>query len=204
MISPPKLQLPFPEKSLSQLISKRYHYRFPEIYQGQKSAQGILHLRNPNLGPNSAKRILDARILDPSSWVEFLDSVFSSKRGPLKNSPSRNSPPKIHPSKFNPEIGQKIHIAPLQGHLCENVFLNVLGNFFSNNGNCASTKVSCHGTTSTKIEDTLAVAQKIGPRFGSFVVSVSVKGSQIPCPSPHHKNAEWTTKESKTPIWAQC
>ena len=79
---------------------------FEPLFQGQISAQGILHLRNPNLGPNSGKRILDARILDPNSWVEFLDSVFSSKRGPLKNSPSRNSPPKIHVSKFS----EKAHI----------------------------------------------------------------------------------------------
>ena len=77
------------------------------LIQGQESAQGILRPRNPNLGPNSVKRILDARILDPNSWVEFFDSVFSSKRGPLKNSRSRNSPPKIHLPKFNPEIGPK-------------------------------------------------------------------------------------------------
>ena len=51
--------------------------------QGRISAQGILHLRNPNLGPNSGKQFLGARILDPNSWVEFFDSVFSSKRGPL-------------------------------------------------------------------------------------------------------------------------
>ena len=49
--------------------------------QGQISAQGILHLRNPNLGPNSAKRILDARISDPNSWVEFFGPIFSRKRG---------------------------------------------------------------------------------------------------------------------------
>ena len=79
-----------------------------EFCPGQKSAQGLLCLRNrPNSGPNSVKRILDARISDPNSWVEFFDSVFSSERGPLKNSPSRNSPPKIHLPKFNPEIGPK-------------------------------------------------------------------------------------------------
>ena len=77
------------------------------IIQGQIYAQGILHLRNPNLGPNSAKRILDARISDPNSWIEFFGPFFSRKRGPLKNSPSRNSPPKIHLPKFNPEIGPK-------------------------------------------------------------------------------------------------
>ena len=31
--------------------------------QGRKSAQGILRLENPNMGPNSGKRFLDARIL---------------------------------------------------------------------------------------------------------------------------------------------
>ena len=77
------------------------------MYQGQISAQGILHLRNPNLGLNSGKRILGARILDPNSRVEFFEPVFSSKRGPQKNSPSSNSPFKIHLPKFNPEIGPK-------------------------------------------------------------------------------------------------
>ena len=48
----------------------------------------------------------------PNSWVEFYDSVFSSKRGPLKNSPLRNSPPKIRFPKYNPEIG---HHRVLQG-----------------------------------------------------------------------------------------
>ena len=65
--------------------------------QGQISAQGILHLRNPNLGPNSAKRILDARIfLARILGSNFFGPIFSRKRGHLKNSPSRNSPPKIH------------------------------------------------------------------------------------------------------------
>ena len=50
--------------------------------QRRKSAQGILRLWNPNLGPNSGKRILDARILDPNSWVKFFDSVFPAKEAP--------------------------------------------------------------------------------------------------------------------------
>ena len=88
--------------------SKLYAAMFLRVNcEGQISAQGILHLRNPNLDPNSGKRILGARILDPNSWVEFFESVFSSKRGPQKNSPSRNSPLKIHLPKFNPEIGPK-------------------------------------------------------------------------------------------------
>ena len=91
-----------PDSTTSRAIIVRY-----PIYQGQISAQGILHLRNPNLGPNSAKRILDARISDPNSWVEFFGPIFSRKRGPLKNSPSRNAPPKIHLPKFNPETGPK-------------------------------------------------------------------------------------------------
>ena len=86
--------------------------------QRQKSAQGILRLRNPNLGPNSGKRILDARILDPNSRVEFFDSVFSSKRGPLKNSPSRNSPPEIHIEKFTPEFGPKNSHCTSTGPFC--------------------------------------------------------------------------------------
>ena len=67
------------------------------------------------IGSNSGKRILDARILDPNSRVEFFDSVFSSKCGPQKNSPSRNSPPKIHLPKFNPEIGPKNSHCPSAG-----------------------------------------------------------------------------------------
>ena len=86
--------------------------------QRQKSAEGILRLRNPNLGPNSGKRILDSRILDPNSRVEFFDSVFPSKRGPLKNSPSRNSPPKIHIEKFTPEFGLKISHCTSAGPFC--------------------------------------------------------------------------------------
>ena len=35
-----------------------------------------------NLGPNSVKQILDARILDPNSWVELFDSVFPAKEAP--------------------------------------------------------------------------------------------------------------------------
>ena len=85
---------------------------------GQTSAQGILHLRNPNLGPNSGKRVLDARILEPNSWVEFFDSAFFQQKRPpekftLQKFTSQNSPSKIQPRKS----GQKIHIAPLQGHL---------------------------------------------------------------------------------------
>ena len=60
---------------------------FPKC-QGQIYAQGILHLRNPNLGPNSAKRILDARISDPNSWVEFFGPIFPG----FQNSPSKIQP----------------------------------------------------------------------------------------------------------------
>ena len=64
--------------------------------QGQVSAEGILHLVNPNVGPNSGMRIFEPRILGPNSGVEFIGPMFSNKKSPLKNSPSRNSPPKIH------------------------------------------------------------------------------------------------------------
>ena len=77
-----------------------------QIYQGQVSAQGILHLVNPNLGSNSG-----IRILSPEFGVEFLGRIFwsyvSNKKGPLKNSPPRNSLPKIHIKKFTPESGLK-------------------------------------------------------------------------------------------------
>ena len=89
------------------------------FFQGQISAQGILRLWNPNLGPNSGKRILDARISDPNSWVEFFGPIFSRKRGPLENSPSRNSPPKIHLPKFNPENWAKKFTL----HLCRAIWL---------------------------------------------------------------------------------
>ena len=53
--------------------------KIPSTFQGQISAQGILQLQNPNLGPSSGKQILDARTLDPNSWVDFFDPVFPSK-----------------------------------------------------------------------------------------------------------------------------
>ena len=70
----------FPKKdaiSETKLQNKdaNFEMKFPKNYQGQTPAQGILRLRNPNLGPNSVKRILDARIVDSNSWVEFFDSV---------------------------------------------------------------------------------------------------------------------------------
>ena len=98
-----------------------------EFWGGPKHVQftdeflhGILHLRNSNIGPNSGKQILDARILDPNSWVDFFNSVFFQQRGPQKNSPSRNSPPKIHLPKFKPEIGGKIFTL----HLCRPIWLS--------------------------------------------------------------------------------
>ena len=76
----------------------------------------ILHLRSPNLGPNSGKlKYFDARTLDTNSWVGFSDSVvFQEKRPPekitLERCTSQNSPQKS---------GQKTHIGPLQGHLAD-------------------------------------------------------------------------------------
>ena len=68
----------------------------PEIWAVGISAQGILHLRDPNLGPNSAKQNWTPEFVDPNSWVEFFHPLFSSKRAPPpRNSPSRNSLPKI-------------------------------------------------------------------------------------------------------------
>ena len=52
-------------------------WRPSPYYQGQKSAQGILRLRNPNSGPNSVKQILDARM--PAGHPPL--SSFSSFHG---------------------------------------------------------------------------------------------------------------------------
>ena len=68
--------------------------RYPIIIstkdQGQVSAEGILHLVNPNLGSNSGIRIFEPRILGPNSGVEFFGPMFSNKA-------AQNSHPKIHP-----------------------------------------------------------------------------------------------------------
>ena len=95
----------------------------PEVvtnFQGQMSAQGILHLRNPNLDPNSGKQILGARSLDPNFWVEFFEPFFV----PAKEAPRKIHHQEIHLSKFTfqtstQKSGQKIHIAPLQGLLTD-------------------------------------------------------------------------------------
>ena len=79
-----------------------------------------MRLRKPNLGPNSGKQMLDARILDPNSQVEFFDSwFFQQKRTPekftLKKFTSQNSPSKIQPRNR----AKKIHLAPLQGYFAD-------------------------------------------------------------------------------------
>ena len=88
---------------------------FKNNHSGTISAQGILHLRNPNLGPNSAKRILGRPNFGPRILgSNFLVLFFPGKEA-LKNSPSRNLPPKIHLPKFKPRNwAEKIHMAPLQ------------------------------------------------------------------------------------------
>ena len=83
--------------------------------QGQVSAEGILHLFNPNLGSNFGK----CEFLSPEFWgrilgCEFLGPMFSNKKSPLKNSPSRNSPPKIHIKKFTPEFVGKFSTGSVQ------------------------------------------------------------------------------------------
>ena len=94
--SPP--HLPF-RRALGS-VTQRLHkctYR-----QGQISAHGILHLWKPNLGPNSANQLLDTRIVDPSSSLEFFDPVFfSSRRGPKKFTLKKFTSPKS-PSKTQP------------------------------------------------------------------------------------------------------
>ena len=94
--------------------------RYPILLhrQGQVSAEGILHLVNPNVGSSSGMRIFEPRILEPNSGVEFLSPMFSNKKSPLENSPSRNSPPKIHINKFTPEFGLKNSHCTSAGPFC--------------------------------------------------------------------------------------
>ena len=49
----------------------RAHFSFPRKGQGQVSAEGILHLVNPNLGSNSGMRILKPRIFGAKFWGHF-------------------------------------------------------------------------------------------------------------------------------------
>ena len=65
------------------------------------------------------KRILDARILDPNSGVEFFGSIFSSKKRPPEKFTQEIHLPKFTSKNSTQKSGQKIHIAPLQGHLAE-------------------------------------------------------------------------------------
>ena len=101
-------------RSLAILIASDFH----RVLQGQVSAEGILHLVNPNLGSNSGMRIFEPRILGSNSGVEFFGPMFSNKKSPLKNSPPRNSPPKIHIKKFTPESGLKNSHCTSAGPFC--------------------------------------------------------------------------------------
>ena len=67
-------------KKVSDLIGFGLTFAKTRSAQGQKSAQGFLRLRIPSSGPNSEKRILDARISDPNSCFEFFD-FFSQQKG---------------------------------------------------------------------------------------------------------------------------
>ena len=88
-----------------------------QVFQGHISAEGILHLRNPKFfGPNSGKRILNARSLGPNSWVEKLFCYsFSSKEAPRKIHPQEIHLPKFTFRNSTQKWGQISHIA-LQGH----------------------------------------------------------------------------------------
>ena len=69
-------------------------------------------------GSNSGKRILDARVLGPHSWLKLIAPIyFQQQTDPQNNSPSRNSPPKTQPRNL-----AKNDIALLRGHLPELVF----------------------------------------------------------------------------------
>ena len=67
-------------------------------------------LGNPNFGrPNFGR---------PNSWVEFFDSVLSSKRGPRKIQPREIHLPKFTFQTSTQKSGQKIHM-----HLCTAICL---------------------------------------------------------------------------------
>ena len=85
--------------------------------QGQVSAEGILHLVNPNLGSNSGMRIFEPRILGPNSGVEFFGPMFPIKRAPSKIHPQEIHRPNSH-QKFAPEFGLK------NSHFCRAILLN--------------------------------------------------------------------------------
>ena len=86
--------------------------------QGQISAQGILHLRNPNVGPNSAGQILQDNFWASEIWTRILGSSVLILLFPAKEAPPKNiHPPETHLPKFTfqnstQKSGPKIHIAP--------------------------------------------------------------------------------------------
>ena len=95
--------------------SQRNHY-----FQGQVSAEGILHLLNPNSTPNSGMRIFEPRILGPNSGVEFFGPMFSNEKSPLqkftlKKFTARNSHQNNHP---------KIRAEKFTLHFCGAILLN--------------------------------------------------------------------------------
>ena len=65
------------------------------LSQGRISAEGIPHLRNPNIVSNSGMRVLEFRIWRPNSGINL--GRLSLQRKTLH--------PQIHTSRFNPEVG---------------------------------------------------------------------------------------------------
>ena len=125
----------FANRRVSQLNNERcWHIRecSPSKCQGQKFAQGILRLRNPNEWP-----ILGNEIWMPEFWTRILGSNFlilffsQQKRPPekftLEKVTSQNSPSKIQPRNWaititlhlcrailltkccNPPVGEALH-----------------------------------------------------------------------------------------------
>ena len=110
------MQVPINSENRSGSCSENAGFR---IVRDKFLHRGFCTSETRILGPNSAKRIWDARISDPNSWVEFFGPIFSRKRGPLKNSPSRNSPPRNSPSKIQPRNRAKKFTL----HLCRATWL---------------------------------------------------------------------------------
>ena len=78
----------------------------------------------PEFGAEFWEQILDARILDPDSWVKFFDTVFSSRRGPRINSHSNQFTSQNSPFKIQPRNLEKIFTL----HLCRAIWLTIYCN----------------------------------------------------------------------------
>ena len=91
------------------------------LSQGQVSAEGILHLVNPNSTPNSGMRIFEPRILGPNSGVEFFGPMFSNKKSP----PQKFTPKKFTAQNSHQKIHPRIRAEKFTLHFCRVILLTL-------------------------------------------------------------------------------